>query len=524
MNETRGRTFRGWPLGLVVAGGIVVAGWLRLRLALNRELWLDESHSALLARMPLGDLLQYVRGDVHPPGYFLALNLWARAFGDSEGALRSFSMIAVALATLGIFRVARNAFGPWYAALASLLFGLSPVLVFYGTEVRMYALTILWAVLTLVAYQKLLADPASTRGRAVSMGLLGALTFLTHYIGLFFLGGLYLHWAYQVLRRRLDARRLLLAGAVTTILAAPWAPVLIEQRTRKENLRVAEQAAHADPTALSFGVEANPDRPVLANLRALVENGASILGVYPADHRLVLAVLAVPFVIVVGLLVASAVAGGIWSELALIGVATTAAAGLGLGFTARRFLLLVLPLVVLGVVEGLVWLRDRGRPRLAGALAAAVVGLTAGGAVHTAMASAERPLAAMVRHLESHYQPDDLIVFNALYSAVPFDYQARQLGFRYRGRGFPVDAVDWWQAQPFKGWGGPVIHRSDLARFVSESAGVPGRTVWLILFETKYYDPGDELLGGLQRVALKTEQAALPEIASSGYRLFRFEF
>ena len=81
-----------------------------------------------------------------------------------------------------------------------------------------------------------------------------------------------------------------------------------------------------------------------------------------------------------------------------------------------------------------------------------------------------------------------------------FDYYARQAAFHPAELGFPEPIYAWWGRQPFTGWAGPIVHKSDLESFATmvETRPQPG-TVWLVLYELRYYDPHDSLRLQLSR-------------------------
>ena len=60
-------------------------------------LWLDEALSVNIARLPVGDLLEALRHDGHPPLYYLLLHYWMEVVGEGDVAVRALS---------GIFAVA----------------------------------------------------------------------------------------------------------------------------------------------------------------------------------------------------------------------------------------------------------------------------------------------------------------------------------------------------------------------------------------------------------------------------------
>jgi len=59
---------------------IALATLLRLWLAVLPEpLWYDEAFSAAVARLPVDRMIAATAGDVHPPGYYVALKAWMDA-------------------------------------------------------------------------------------------------------------------------------------------------------------------------------------------------------------------------------------------------------------------------------------------------------------------------------------------------------------------------------------------------------------------------------------------------------------
>ena len=93
--ETDRSTRYGWVVP-VVLGTIVVLGVV-LRFVQRSPLWLDEALSVNISRLPVGDLLDALRHDGHPPLYYLILHYWMKVFGEGDIAVRALSgLIAVA--------------------------------------------------------------------------------------------------------------------------------------------------------------------------------------------------------------------------------------------------------------------------------------------------------------------------------------------------------------------------------------------------------------------------------------------
>jgi 4-amino-4-deoxy-L-arabinose transferase-like glycosyltransferase len=486
-------------LSVVLAIGFLGSIAVRLAAIDNRQIWLDESHSALLAGMPLAELMDFVRGDVHPPLYFLLLNGWRRIAGDSPAGLRAFSLLAGAVAGAVFLLVALRVFGRgWKALLACVLFWFSPVLVYYGLEVRMYALATAWIAVLVLGVAELLEErEGSLRRGSVLVALGGTLAFYTHYVTVFVFAGLGAFAVLEAVRGRLAIRRILPAGAALLILTVPWLPVLMQQRAAKTELRQVEVAARTDPASLSYGPDTNPPRSLNATVRAAVENAASVAGVYPAGRPLSLVVLSLPFVIVAG----AALAGWRrlpWTRLFALVSVVTLAGGVVAGITARRFLVVLVPFLALALAETLGSLRGRLAARAGALTAAALVAVYGLGAVRTARMVSVQPTLEIVRHLGRELRPGDVVVVEALYYEVLLGYHARNAGVELPIRGFPVRIRDWWASQRFKGWGGPPINTQELEGFVGAlPALAPSGRVWLTQFETRYYDPRRQLLGAL---------------------------
>jgi hypothetical protein len=209
-----------------------------------------------------------------------------------------------------------------------------------------------------------------------------------------------------------------------------------------------------------------------------------------------------------------------WNRLLLSVALITLGGGIAAGITARRFLILLVPLLILALVEALDYLALRRR-ELAIGLGLATVGIYAAGTIRVLRTPDSRPTAAVVALLKAALQPGDVVVVSAPYYQTLLEYHARQAGAAFPIRGFPEDIESWWARQSFKGWGGPAVSEQQLASFVASLREEErGRTVWLVLFETRYYDPKQQLLAALRENA-RSVDPQLPEAAAAGQQLYR---
>lgn len=126
---------------------ILLACGLRLYAIDRQDIWGDEAFSIWLSSQPLP---QVVAGgaDTHPPLYPLLLHVWLRLAGSSSFATRFLSVLIGTLTVPAVYILGSRAFGQGTGQLAALLAAVSPALVYYAQETRMYGLVTLLAALS----------------------------------------------------------------------------------------------------------------------------------------------------------------------------------------------------------------------------------------------------------------------------------------------------------------------------------------------------------------------------------------
>ncbi|MEO1664573.1 MAG: glycosyltransferase family 39 protein [Chloroflexota bacterium] len=134
------------------------------------------------ARTALTDVqttIERVRGDVHPPLYFLLLDAWVFAAGNSVFTLRYPSLLVMLIGVAALFKLARQLFTSTTGLYATLLYGTAMLTVYYSREARMYTLLMTLAIASTLTYTRLLRRPTSMR--LLLYGLLAVLALYTHY-------------------------------------------------------------------------------------------------------------------------------------------------------------------------------------------------------------------------------------------------------------------------------------------------------------------------------------------------------
>jgi len=118
-----------------------------------QSLWRDEMDAVHFAHDSLSTLLSnFTRAGWNGPLYYLLLRPWLAVAGNSEFALRFFSLLWGVLAVPLTYVVGRRLLAPSPAIRASLLVALSPYLVWYSQEGKMYALVLALALLSVYLY------------------------------------------------------------------------------------------------------------------------------------------------------------------------------------------------------------------------------------------------------------------------------------------------------------------------------------------------------------------------------------
>ena len=110
-------------------------------LYLDCPLWYDEACSRAVATDKSGIMNNLINIDLqHSPLYFVLLKFWINIFGQSEFVMRSLSFVFGIMTVVLSYVVAKKISPkPLYPAL---ICAVSPVLVLFSAEVRMYSMVI----------------------------------------------------------------------------------------------------------------------------------------------------------------------------------------------------------------------------------------------------------------------------------------------------------------------------------------------------------------------------------------------
>ncbi len=135
-----------------------------------QSLWYDEGSSVYLAKQSLRAITTGAAADIHPPLYYYLLHFWTSFAGQSEYAVRSLSVAAGTLVVALLFSLGRRLWGGRAGLFASACGAVSPLLVYYSQETRMYVQVTLFGLLATYLLERLTHSRSSKSGAAAPEG------------------------------------------------------------------------------------------------------------------------------------------------------------------------------------------------------------------------------------------------------------------------------------------------------------------------------------------------------------------
>jgi mannosyltransferase len=211
---------------LIVACLTVLAAALRFVRIGHQSFWYDESFTALLVHYsPSGMLGLLPRTELTPPLYYLAAWAWAHVFGYGEAGLRSLSALAGAATIPAIYGAGAKLISRRVGLTAAAIASCNPFLIWYSQEARSYAVLVLFATLSLLAFAHVRL-PQPTLRWVGAWALAASATVATHYYGVLAVvpQAVWLLWVHR------RDRRVVLAVAAVGALGLGLLPIALSQR------------------------------------------------------------------------------------------------------------------------------------------------------------------------------------------------------------------------------------------------------------------------------------------------------
>lgn len=219
---------------------IILVGFFLRVINLDQSLWLDEAISTLAVKEnSLNNLVtQFLLGDFHPPFYYIILWLWTRIFGFSEVAVRSPSVIFGILSIFITYFIGKKLFDQKVALIAALLMAVSPLLIYYSQEARMYSLNIFVVLCSMYFFVNLVQEKKS-KINLIGLVLSNVAVFYADYINYLIFPAQFIYLL--MCNRKLVSKYLSLL-VFSFVFLIPWLPVFMTQlEVGRETSRVLPQ-------------------------------------------------------------------------------------------------------------------------------------------------------------------------------------------------------------------------------------------------------------------------------------------
>lgn len=212
---------------------ILILAFLLRIIALNQSFWLDEAigANAVSVHSYKSLLLNFPKGDNHPPLYYLTLKFWSDTFGHSEASFRSLSIIFALLTIVITYKIAKLISKKRSFALISILLAAtSQFHIYYSQEARMYMMAAFFALLSVYYYAKTLKDENDKKSFIIFSLSISAMVF-TDYVPVFLLP---FFWIYAALlnKNKIWWKNFLFSQLPLLVLGVWWLPILIHQSQR----------------------------------------------------------------------------------------------------------------------------------------------------------------------------------------------------------------------------------------------------------------------------------------------------
>lgn len=410
-------------LRLTIAADLVIIGALALAvrwIGLTRQsLWLDEAYSVYLSAHRLPEIIGFTSGsDAHPPFYYIVLHTWMALFGSSVGAVRALSIVASIAAALMTYMVANTLASRRVALMASIMMTISAFQIWYAQEARMYALVTLATLIGFYGLVKAQRSGGFWAWVTYSVGMLFAL--YLDYSAVYVMVGVVAWFTFVGRRKQGVSLPFILSTLGIAVGYLPWVPSFFEQMRSVNGL-----IAWIDGSSGIGAINVLTD--FFFNLSNVNQPSTTTLGIIAAGLSLAVTAFA------------------LWTPrhhpaYAILAYWVCVPLGLGLlsefynhPITIARTMMVVLPelfiLIALATEELAVhWSSVTARVELAlvGLLLLALLAGNVGALTKANTTIVKEDWNGAASYVASRQQSGDLILFNAYFAQMPFDYYYHQ--------------------------------------------------------------------------------------------------
>lgn len=379
----------------IVGVGIVIRV---VRYAADRSLWLDESYLVLnLKSRSYGQLLQTLDfNQAAPPGFLFVEKAIMGVLGDSEYALRLFPLLAGIASMVLAYPVARRYLSKGAVPVALFLFAVLEPFTYYATEMKPYSTDILATLVLLYAFARVLDSAPGKAGWIAVFALAGAVVVWFSYPSLFVLAGTGVALLLHVLRRRNRAITVWVLGTYFVLLAGFLSVYLLSIHRSRAVQESASLGSNGSKSVVKnlYLIFADPGElpRTVVGLAALLTFIGAVSIFRRSGERALMMTSTVAFVLLAGLM--------------------------GTYPIGQRFLAFLLPLLALGLAEGIVALTLPRSPVTAALAIGLGLLIVAPPALKAAKRTVEPPrseeIAPLLGYVETRWKSGDTLYVSAM--------------------------------------------------------------------------------------------------------------
>lgn len=124
----------------------------------HSSIWHDEGYTMWLLKYNIWEIIKRTARDVHPPGYYLLAKPWVNFWGSSEFSIRFFSLIFSVGIIYLVYIIVKEIIQKRAAFWSALFVALSPFMIRFGQEARMYGVVAFFTTLATYFFVKFIKE------------------------------------------------------------------------------------------------------------------------------------------------------------------------------------------------------------------------------------------------------------------------------------------------------------------------------------------------------------------------------
>lgn len=167
-------------LPIIITGGIFLINLvLKVFIVYGKSLYGDEPFTLYFAQQPFSNIIDRLVNDSNPFFHPFILHVWVKLFGVTAFSGKLLSAIFSSLTAALLFKLFFKRFGIVMPIIASALFTISEINLFYAQEIRAFALVGLFTTISVYLFFEVLFNPK--KHHIVTLGIVNLLLVMTHY-------------------------------------------------------------------------------------------------------------------------------------------------------------------------------------------------------------------------------------------------------------------------------------------------------------------------------------------------------